>query len=1082
MFAEKKIVLKTETENMIIRKNQSFEYKIDSSDVDICGKHRLFFSCEDSSSPTLKNEGGAELLYMLIDDSLNYEKAEKNKYCLDLSCKKPLPFAKRILKKVMWKPLRYGLFRYDSFGAYNDVWDFGVMAKAENLEIEDGGYLRIRADIWYEKEGVNLHDTAANPDETYIKDIDEGTYSYKVFKETVSIDAEKTACVIITLEGENYSGNVYFECPFLTDFEGKNLLPEFERGNIGLVQYAWLGQNLSKREWPEFEVSVNGKVVFKDEVFLKIHRFSPVEIPLPVGCFDEGENTLSLKYVSDYIDTAPLLIDEVMLLEKANNDFELVRCPDAVVFGKNTSLLVETANSEIEPTFESADFEVSELTKFPEFNLLVYSIKPLKEANNLEFSFKYNGNEEKYTVSRCVRKVEDNVVSGSGDMIYVDVSKVSDVVDYLKWYVGNDIGSFVTIRTVYRWGGQRFVNPKVWEVFTKLCEKLDLKYVHISDGRDIPGIATNPTKEMLEGKNFMGRQLHERDGQLFYWGVTPREIQAPLEEFFDLAMRMGRDYPDTVEGAFRPFNVKWTEDFGYSFRRNLTSGDMEEAYNTVKEELANLNKDDFIRHTGPSVMFKYFYENGFKWTGAETMDGATEILISFMRGASKAYNIEKNGVHLALQWGNFPHDTLQRYKRYLLSLYVPYMHGVTDLNTEEGLWFIEAFYAYFNRISEVCEIHREQSLKVNEFIRTHSRTGNFYTPIAFLHGRMDGWNGFGVSGLWGMPSMPYGEESESWKVAKVFYPNNTIRGNGCSKTGGIPGDTSKPVGIFSGTPLGCVDFVPVEKGDWTDYKLLIFAGYNKAEKEDMDRVSDYVKNGGTLLCAWPHFSDTTLKVDIENYNLNIIEHKIVSAICKGKPAFEEDTADGKKVMVCKNIAGCEVVKTTDSGTPFVCHIPYGDGRIVFVNSLYYPGNDAVIDLYKNVVEDISRDVLSKEPVVVECGDDVEYTIFKQADGTRHYYFTAVDWYNSSEDKRFVNIAFDGNTYSVGMYFGDMLKLVTDGKVAVLPENDCCEVVALDEKSFTVQGVGKQNFYLFRNGVTENISVDFDTKPVVRVEL
>lgn len=1076
MLYNKKIALKTEKENFILRKGKSIEYKINSKNFDINGKHRLFFSCEDSSSPTLKNESGAELLYMLIDDSLNYEKAEINKYCLDLSCEKPLPFAKRILKKVVWQPLNYGLFSYDDFGAYKSDWSFGIMTKAKNLKID--GYLRIRADVWHIKDGVNVHDTTSAPDETYIKDISEGTYSYTVFKQDIRIEREKTACVIITVEGENYSGNVYFECPFLKDYEDKNLLPEFERGNIGLENFAWLGQNLSKREWPRFEISVNDNVVFNDEVFLKIHRFSPVEISFPVGCFAEGENKILIKYTSDYIDTAPILIDEIVLLESENSDFSLVRCPGEVVYGKNTALLIEVANNSIKPEFESKDFEITEISEFLDFDFLVYNIKPLREENNLEFTLKYKGTEKQYTVSRCVRKAEDNVLSGSGDMIYVDVSNEKQVRDYIKWYVGNDVGSFVTIRTVYRWGGQRFVNPGVWEFFTKLCEKLNLKYVHISDGRDIPGVATNPTKAMLEGKNFMGRQLHERDGQLFYWGTYPREIQAPLEEFFDLAARLGREYPETVEGAFRPFNIKWTDGVGYSFRRDLCENqDIEEACKLACNSLANLSKDDFTRHTGPSFMAKYFYENGFKWIGAETMDGATEILVSSVRGASKAYNINKNGVHLALQWGNFPHDTEQRYKRYLLSLYVPYMHGITDINTEEGLWFIEAIYAYFNRISDVCERHRQRARKFNKFIRTHSRTGEFYTPIAFLQGRMDGWNGFGGLGLWGMPSMPYGEESESWKVASVFYPNNAIRGNGCSKTGCIPADTTKPVGIFSGTPYGSVDIVPVEKGAWSDYGVLIFAGYNKAEKEDMDRVFDYVQSGGTLICAWPHFSDTTLKKDIDEYNLSFIEHKIVSALCKGKPEF----ADDNNIKICTNVVDCEVLKATENGNPLVCNIPCGSGKIVLVNSLYYPGNEHILDLYKEVVATESAKVLDKEPVRIECGDDVEYTVFKQNDGTRHYYFTAVDWYNDSSEKRCAKMIIDGKSYTVSMSFGDIVKVVTDGKTAIWPECDGCEVLSLDGDSFTAQGWGVQKFNVAGNGSIKALNIDF-TDGLVRKEM
>ena len=1077
MTYTKKINLKKERENLILRNGQVAEYKINSNEFDIAGKHRIFFNCEDSSCATLKNESGAELLYMLIDDSLNFEKAEKNRYCLDLSCEKTLPYAKRILKKVMWQPLTYGLYAYNRFTPYIESWSVGVSVKAENLKIEDEGYLHLRADVWYVKEGVSPHDTISAPDETYVMEVSEGTYPYTVISRELTLKEEKTACVIVTVEGEKYSGNVYFESPFLSDCDGRNMLPEFEKANIGLERFGWLGQNLAKKEWPRFEISVNGKTVFDDEVFLKIHRFSPVEVELPVGCFEDGENTVSMKYKAEYIDPVPMLIDEVLLLEKENEDFSLIRCPDEFVSGKSVKLLLETSSADVEPDFESDDFSIEEVTKFEEFNLIVYSLKPLKEKNNIKFSFEYKGLKKDYVISRCIKKENDNVISGSGDMIYVNVDDVKAVCDYIKWYVANDIGDFVTIRQVYRWGGQRFVNPKVWELFTNLCEKLGLLYVHISDGRDIPGVATNPTEKMLEGENFMGRQLHERDGQLFYWGVNPREIQAPLEEFFDLAARLGREYPETVEGSYRPFNISYGE-YGYSYRRDkVKNADMEEAHNLVANALKNLSGNNFTRHTGPSVMFKYFYQNGFKWTGMETMDGATEIPLAFMRGASNAYGIDKTGVHLALQWGNYPHDTEQRYRRYLLSLYIPYMHGVTDLNTEEGLWFIESMYDYFNRVSDVCERHRQQARKFNKFKRTHSRTGEFYTPIAFLHGRYDGWNGFGSPNTWGMPDIQNGEEADSWKLLKSFYPLNAINTNGCGKFMCVPEGNDKPIGLFSGTPMGNVDVVPVEHGDLSKYSVLVFAGYNKAEKADLDRVYDYVNNGGTLVCAWPHFSDTTAKKDIDEYNFSFIEHKIVSLLCKDKPEF----ADDNNIKICTNVADCEVLKTSEKGNPLVCNIPCGNGKIVLVNTLYYPGNEAVYDIYKNTVEEISADILSKEPVRVECGVDVEYTIFKQNDGARHYYFTAVDWYNDSEEKRNAKIIFNGNPYNIKMNFGELVKVVTDGKTAVYPECDCCEVIELNESAFTVQGYGKQNFYILRSGVTETVTVDFE-RNVMRIEL
>ena len=44
--------------------------------------------------------------------------------------------------------------------------------------------------------------------------------------------------------------------------------------------------------------------------------------------------------------------------------------------------------------------------------------------------------------------------------------------------------------------------------------------------------------------------------------------------------------------------------------------------------------------------------------------------------------------------------------------------------------------------------------------------------------------------------------------------------------------------------------------------------------------------------------------------------------------------------------------------------------------------------------------------------DVEYTVYKQDDDTKHYYFTAVDWYNDSDNSRCVQMEFDGKAYDV----------------------------------------------------------------------
>ncbi len=1076
MDYSKRYDLKTDKKNLILRSGQSASYKINGDAINKDNLHRLFFTCENTITPMSKHESGAELSFMHIDDSLNHKEAEQNRYCLDLSCSRPYPFAKRCMKKVVWQPLSYGVISYSSLTEYKNEWRLSISAKAENLKIEEGGYLRLRIERWATKDNVNPHDTTAEPDETIVIDIPEGTYPYTVFSKELCIEQDTTACVIVTLEGENYSGNVYFENPFLKDGDDRNLLPEFERGSLGLERFAWMGQNLTKREWPKFKVSVNDKVIFDDEVFQRLHRFSVVEIPLPEGCFTSGENTVSITYTSDYIDAIPLSFDEIALFEKEKVPFSLVRCPEEVTYGDSVRILVETEVPDCKLSFESDDFVQEEVTSFSEFNLQVLSIKPTKKRNNLKFKLACGDKAEVYTIKRCVEKENDNVLCGSGDMMYIDISDKNAVIDFMKWYVSNDIGNFITIRPIYRWGGQRSVNLEVWKVFTKFCEKMNIKYVNLSDGRDIPGLDTNPSYEMLKGENFLGFQLHERDGQLIYWPCSPghpHEIASPYEEYYDLAARLAREHPDTIEGSYRTFNIQWGE-HGYSYKRvKSKNADMKESHDIVANELHALSDDNFTRHTGPSVMFKYFYQNGFKWTGFESMYGATEIPLAFLRGASSAYGIKKYGAHLALQWGVFPLDTEQKYKRYLLSLYVPYMHGVTDINTEEGLWFLEARYAHHNYLSEPCKKHREEVNRFNKFTRTHSRTGEFYTPIAFLHGRMDGWNGFSARTNWGMPNMKTGDEATSWSLLKLFYPLNAIGRTGCYSVERIPEGYDKPFGRFSGTPMGNVDAIPVEHGELSGYRALIFAGYNKAEDSDLDRLEKYVANGGTLMCTWAHLSDTTLSSDIESYNLNIAEHPLISLLSDGKASFVSDSVEGKEIKICENpVANCEIIETTDSGKPLVYSVKHGDGEIILVNTLYYPGNEAVMPVYERCVTTLSKRILDDEPIKVECGEDVQYTIFNQEDGTRHYYFTAVDWYNSLVGNRSAGIAFDGNTYGLDVPFGQIVKLVTNGKTAVWPEDDSAEVISLNDNSFVAQGFGMQKFYIARGGKVDVCTVDF----------
>lgn len=251
----------------------------------------------------------------------------------------------------------------------------------------------------------------------------------------------------------------------------------------------------------------------------------------------------------------------------------------------------------------------------------------------------------------------------------------------------------------------------------------------------------------------------------------------------------------------------------------------------------------------------------------------------------------------------------------------------------------------------------------------------------------------------------------------------------------------------------------------------------------LSRVDEYLKNGGSLICTWAHFTDTTLYPDVLSDNLNIVNCDITLLLSGGNVEFISDTVNGKEIKVCKNApASTKILQKTDSGIPLVFEAQYGKGKLIFVNTLYFPGNEIIFPIYESVLKTEAEKVLSSEDVTITCGNDVEYTIFLQENGLKHYYFTAVDWYNDDEKVRAAKISFGDNEYSIDFTFGELVKLVTNGKVAVWPKSDSVEILSLTDTSFKAQGEGKEKIYVASNGELKEYDVDFLNTPTVTVSL
>ena len=1023
---------------------------------------RLFFTGETALFYQWKDEPDYPLLYRYIDDSLNAREAHRDQYCLDFSAD-DFDYPKIAFRKACW-PIRLS---YLSLVDYTDHWKISLDAKAKDLHISKGGFLHFLFEIRYLKDGVDSEATIEEPDKVISIDIPEGSYDWRHLEKEIVFDAHNVANICCILEGEHYSGSVYFEAPTLLSENGFNVLPDFAPFTGTKSQFNWLGVNLSKKEWPSFEITLNGRLLHKGELFERCHRYSENEIVVPKGAMAAGDNELTFKLISDYHNALAYNVHEVGFV--SHDDSLVVSVPEVVRSGSPFPVLLRTKHDN-ETVVYDLDGEKGSKT-FEKAGLNVLAPIAPGPGHDLPLTVGSGDHHEHCRLSRCVLHEDDGVHTGTSDFIYINQNPTS-FEDYLSWYFSSHIGDFITIRQDYRWAGTRARNDKLWQATAKLLNDAGYVYAHMEDGRELPGFHMNPTWESLRGKGFLGRHLHERDGAIGYWGI--REVTGDPNEqmYLDLAGRMHRAEPGTGGKDGKKVDQFYRDGRHTVFRDPTVPPDMEAAAAFFVGQLSRI-RGLATRHTGPTPLFKYFRQAGFTLTGAELMYNPMDITRAAVRGTSNAYGGPKSS-HLAVQGSTSPHDTEERYRRYRLALFICYIQGVDQINTEEGLWHLEEYYQHHHRFSPACRNHLRQQQDLQRFIATHSRTGRFHTPVAFLSGRLDGWTcGWGT--VWGQPGFTPCDAEKSWELIRYFYPRSVlgvIYRHGCK---------NEPMGYYTGTPIGNVDIIPIESEKSFPYRLLIASGYNKALPEDMDKLQSYVEKGGTLLLGWPQLSVTTNRDDVVAYRHAYIDHPFAKALAD-KPDFVADTFGGKPLTVSAHKISFPVLLETDGGRPLVYEVPMGKGRVLFLNAREYAGNEAVHAACQRLFDQIVPPQIAQEAIYGKGDKNVQFTVFEQEDGSRHLYFIATDWYDDPAMPHEGTLLMNGKRYAVDVPFGRLVKIVARDDTAVWPGKDCDEVLSIENGTARVQGIGRAVFHIATQGSIRDITVDFEEQAVREITL
>jgi len=1014
---------------------------------------RLFLTGETNISPYWKTEPDYQMLYRRIDDSLRSDVANKDRFCLDFSgtyCQYP-----KIAFKKLTAPFSTPMFELNDC---TDKWSFGISARAEGLSIR--GYLRVCLEVRYLKDGTSRYSTVAEPDEVFVVDIPEGSYDWQAFARDIVIDSERVANVCYFVEGEDYEGEIYFEAPSFLSENGHNLLGQFLPHTEDRRGVNWMGQNLSRIEWIGLKVEINGRTVFDGEIFERCHRFSESEIALPDGVICKGENEITFSCTSNYRDAAGFVLREWGFITDRKSF--VVSSPEIITAGRPFYVCVEGRKGDTVSLESEIIKPIGELVLK---NDGLCALGFVCERPSCDIEMTLNG--ETICIARCVLRGDDGIVTGTGDMIYIPVDELH-VNNFIKWYLSENIGNLMTIRPTYRWNGTRIFRPDLYRKTAELLDSMGIRYSHMLDGRELPGCDANPTEKDLDTEHFLGRQTHEFDGQFVYWGRIDLTDKLSEQAFYDLFLRMYKKHPDRMNLQYIPENVKCAGGKQYLFRTPNIPTDMQEAAEEFLKSLRTTRKG-VLRHTGPATLFKYFYQAGYNWVGAELMYSPTELTVAALRGAAAVYG-RRVGAHHAVQWSTTPHDTESRYRRYRLALYVSYIQGIDEINTEEGLWRLEEFYNFHHRFTPACENHTGVQKDFYRYILSHTRRGKFYTPIAFLNGRYDGWRCFGrAENTWGINELGFSDIERSWDLLTYFYPKSVLD---CLYRHNCP---DEEIGYYSGTPSGNVDILPIEAESFSSYRLLIAPGFNKAVEEDLEKMRKYVTEGGTLLLGWPQLSVTT-----DRRRAVACEHTYFDS---KERSFVEDTYRSYPLSVCEDVEYDEVLVYTDSNKPLVILKNVGEGKACFVNAKEYAGTKAVDLAYRAVLDLLVPQVLAEESIYAEGDRNIQFAFFKREDGGRDIYFIATDWHKENPDG-VGTLILGGEKYDIPVPWGQTVKISARGGVAVYPEKDENEVLFVDTDAgkARVQGIGQAKFIICKNGVSRSVTVDFSKQVVKDIEL
>ena len=879
-----------------------------------------------------------------------------------------------------------------------------IKVSGEELKFGDEGKLGLKVEFYLKNNLYKPGDISRTPERSIFIPFPQGSYKWKDITENFKIP-EDTDSILLTVEGFNFSGSFSMKLPDFTQDGKKITLPEFKPDSK-----KWIGKNISRLAWPEFAFAIDGKNFFQGPVFQRAaNRDANFELDLPNN-ISPGTHKLTIKLASTYGKNKDYTLTDVKMLEERSDDFNLV-APDFVPEHSEFAVMVETNrdNMTLQLSANEGSEPIAATVTLRSKGIHAIPFRSGNAGTTPVLTIGTKSNSKTLQIRMVTSGKSDKILLSTSDWIY---TARKEFPKYFKWICSNKICNALVIRPSYQWNGTRTRDKKFFNNLRNLCENFYMPYSLMVEGRCLPGAEINPEDEWLESKYYLGRQSHEDDGSYYYWGPWgpyPNDmVRQLMERFLDGG------------GIFPKFRYK------YDAVSNMKEGAEYFIHNLKKAKHAS------TRHTGPSVLFRYFYQAGYAWLGAEQGYGPEEVIVSALRGASKAYGKTRMGSHHATQWGG-GYNVEQQFRSHA----VVYMNGVTHINTEDAVWDTESLNY---RFSQEGLKHTARQKDIMDFILTHRRRGNQVSKIAVLQGKYDGWVAFGGSPIWGQKGDEWkpGDAEAGFDLLKVFYPRKKLQGYS-----------------VGGTPFGMIDLLPVEAPqDVLDqYDTLIFLGWNTYDETYFTRLKRFVQDGGTLLMTLAHL----------NTNL----HHNSKITLPEKSVFYETIKQG----VDKN------------NISEIQEIAIGKGRVLLFNTVKYPGSKELHDKYAEEMKKLGKNLIKSERKKgwIRGSKLVEFTVWD--DKRNHQKYRTIYLLNAQSDKANpAKLLLSNAELPIKVEPGIIKTFVISEGLAVTSSDSLTDIIKIikdgNEVSLTAQIINPCTVTVFDSRSSRTTEIVFDKTGVI----